>query len=317
MSIAIRVSHLCKSFGSLKAVRDLSFEVESGRVLGFIGANGAGKTTAMRMMCTLELPDEGLVEICGCNVVENPTIARQHLGWMPDAYGTYNAVNVWEYLDFFGRSYGYRGRELKRRMDEVMDFTALGSIAEQPTSNLSKGQKQRLCLGRTLLPDPEVLILDEPAAGLDPKARIEFKNLVRLLAENGKTLFISSHILSELEEMCDSLLFIDAGALVHHGSSENLKHREGVPVLVRIGIDAPPEALAEWVALHPGIENYDRARNGQLRIRVEDGTPAHLASVLRAMLQAEFPICEFHREDIRLEDAFVDMISKTGEPHAH
>jgi ABC-2 type transport system ATP-binding protein len=317
MSRSIHVSGLSKTFGTLKAVNALSFSVESGQVLGFIGANGAGKTTAMRMMCTLELPDEGFVEICGCNVVEKPVQARRHLGWMPDAYGCYSAVSVWEYLDFFGRAYGFRGAELKRRVDEVMGFTALDKIAEQPSAKLSKGQKQRLCLGRTLIPDPEVLILDEPAAGLDPKARIEFKNLVRLLAENGKTLFISSHILSELEEMCDSLLFIDAGSLVHHGSSENLKHREGAPVLVRVGVDAPLDRLAEWVTLYPGIECYDRARNGNLRIRVDDGAPAQLATILRAMLQADFPVCEFHREDIRLEDAFVDMLSKTGASHAN
>ena len=244
MSTTIRVGGLSKSFGSLKAVNALSFEVTAGQVLGFIGANGAGKTTAMRIMCTLDLPDEGFVEICGCNVMENPAKARRCLGWMPDAYGSYNAVSVWEYLDFFGRAYGFRGVDLKRRVDEVMAFTALDIIAEQPAAKLSKGQKQRLCLGRTLIPDPEVLILDEPAAGLDPKARIEFKNLVRLLAETGKTLFISSHILSELEEMCDSLLFIDEGSLVHHGSSENLKQREGAPVLVRIGLDASLDPLA-------------------------------------------------------------------------
>jgi len=317
MSTTIRVAGISKSFGTVKAVNALSFEVAAGQVLGFIGANGAGKTTAMRILCTLEQPDEGFVEICGCNVMENPAQARSRLGWMPDTYGSYQAVSVWEYLDFFGRAYGFRGAELKRRVDEVMAFTALEAIAEQPAATLSKGQKQRLCLGRTLIPDPEVLVLDEPAAGLDPRARIEFKNLVRLLAGTGKTLFISSHILGELEEMCDSLLFIDAGALVHHGSSEKLKQRDGAPVLVRIGIAAPLDPLAEWVALYPGVECYDRARNGNLRIRVEDGTPANLAGILRAILQAGFPVCDFHREDIRLEDAFVDLLSRTGAPHVH
>jgi ABC-2 type transport system ATP-binding protein len=310
MSTTIRVAGISKSFDKLKAVNNLSFEAHAGQVLGFIGANGAGKTTTMRIMCTLELPDEGYVEICGCNVMESPAKARHRLGWMPDTYGSYHAVNVLEYLDFFGRAYGFRGAELKRRIDEVMAFTSLDVIAEQPAVKLSKGQKQRLCLGRTLIPDPEVLILDEPAAGLDPKARIEFKNLVRLLAATGKTLFISSHILSELEEMCDSLLFIDAGALVHHGSSENLKQREGAPVLVRIALGAPVDPFSEWVDQYPGIKCYDQTRNGSIRICVEDSSPANLTAILHATLKAGFPVYDFHREDIRLEDAFVDMLSK-------
>jgi ABC-2 type transport system ATP-binding protein len=313
---AIRIEGLRKSFGEVRAVNDVSFEIPAGQVVGFIGANGAGKTTTMRMMASLDHPDEGRIEICGHDVVQHPGFIRRHVGWMPDAYGTYEAMTVWEYLDFFARAYGFHGAEGRARVDEVMAFTDLAAIADRPMNGLSKGMAQRLCLGRTLLNDPDVLILDEPAAGLDPKARIDFKRLVRLLGEQGKTLFISSHILTELEEMCDAMLFIDRGTLVHHGSSASLKRREGMPVLVRVGIDGPPERLTEWVSLHPGVEVYDTDRQG-VRVRVESGDPAHLAELLRAMVRAELPVTEFHREDVRLEDVFVDILNRSAPGDRH
>ena len=310
----IEVQGLVKSFGAVRAVDQASFTIDEGQVVGFIGENGAGKTTTMRMLVTLELPDEGAVWIRGHNVLEYPDRVRHIIGWMPDAYGTYDFMTVWEYLDFFARAYGFRGAERALRVEEVMAFTDLASLAGRPMKTLSKGMAQRLCLGRTLLPDPEVLVLDEPAAGLDPKARIEFKNLVRLLADAGKTLFISSHILSELEQMCDSLLFINQGRIVHHGSSDSLKHREGAPTLVRLTLSEPAARLEEWVSLQPGLELFEGTGTGW-RLRIEDATPARLADLLRALTAEGFPVCEFHREDIRLEDAFIDMLSRnTGAP---
>ena len=193
----IKVRDLERDFGDVKAVCGISFEIEVGRVVGFIGANGAGKTTTMRMMATLEMPTAGSIRICGYDVVNSPNEVRHRLGWMPDAYGTYDNTTVLEYLDFYGRAFGYQSAERRKRLEDVMEFADLSPIADRQMSTLSKGMAQRLCLGRTLIHDPAVLILDEPAAGLDPKARIEFKNLIRLLAARGKTIFISSHILTE------------------------------------------------------------------------------------------------------------------------
>jgi ABC-2 type transport system ATP-binding protein len=305
----VDVRGLRKSFGDVRAVDDVSFTINRGQVVGFIGENGAGKTTTMRMLVTLELPDAGRITLAGHDALDAPNEVRRRVGWMPDAYGAYDATTVWEYLDFFARAYGYRGAERVARVDEVMAFTELDVIAGRPMNKLSKGMGQRLCLGRTLLPDPDLLVLDEPAAGLDPKARIEFKNLVRLLAAQGKTLFISSHILSELEQMCDAMLFISGGRIVHHGTSESLKVREGAPTLVRVGLVGDAGRVAEWISLQPGVELFEQDATG-LRLRVEQGTPEALAGLLRALHAGGFSVCEFHREQIRLEDAFVDILSR-------
>ena len=306
----IEVRDLSRNFGKLQAVAGVSFDILPGQVVGFIGANGAGKTTTMRMMATLDLPTEGRIRICGYDVLNYPNNVRRNVGWMPDSYGTYSNTTVAEYLDFFGRAFGFKFPERKRRVGEVMEFTDLAVISDRPVNKLSKGMGQRLCLGRTLLHDPEVLILDEPAAGLDPKARIEFKNLVRLLAGSGKTIFISSHILSELGEMCDTLLFIDAGRIVHHGSSESLfKQTSSADGIIDVRVAGSPEVLLQWVTMHPGVKLVEGTRLGA-RVRFDSADPAAIAASLRQMITDGVPVVEFHREERRLEDAFVDMLKK-------
>lgn len=305
----VQVQHLTRQFGKIKAVDDVSFEVHPGQVVGFIGENGAGKTTTMRIMATLDLPDHGHIRLKGIDAVMYPNRVRRLIGWMPDHYGAYDFMNVWEYMDFFARAYGYTAKERDLRVQEVMEFTELDLLRDRPVNKLSKGQSQRLCLGRTLIPDPELLILDEPAAGLDPKARIEVKNLVRVLAEQGKTLFISSHILSELEEMCDALLFISRGRIVHSGSSDSLKVREGHPALLRVRLSVDTDPLTEWARLQPDVELIERDKKGW-RLRMDDATPEALAALLRRMIRDDLPVCGFEREEIRLEDAFVDLIQR-------
>src|ERR1043166_4837000 len=224
----LQVDDLARSFGDGKAVNSVSFALKTGQVVGLIGANGAGKTTTMRILATLDLPDRGTVRLSGIDIAEYPNEVRRRIGWMPDHFVPYRDTTVSDYLDFFARANGLRGAERAKRIGDVAEFTDLLSLADRPIDRLSKGQTQRLCLARTLLNDPEFLILDEPAAGLDPKARLEFKNLVRVLRDRGKTILISSHILSELGEMCDSLVFMDRGAVMHHGDTESL--RRGPPV---------------------------------------------------------------------------------------
>jgi len=307
----VQVRNLVRRFGPVRAVDDVSFEIQRGQVVGFIGENGAGKTTTMRIMVTLDLPNAGSVSVCGFDAVSHPNEVRKRIGWMPDAYGAYDAMDVWEYMDFFGRAYGFTGKELEMRVGEVTEFTELAPLRDRPVKKLSKGQAQRLCLARTLIPDPDVLVLDEPAAGLDPRARIEVKNLVRILASEGKTLFISSHILSELEQMCDALLFISRGKIVHQGSSESLKVREGHPAHVRIRLTEERD-LREWMSLRQGATFLEADRTG-VRIRVDDAEPQALHLLLKRMLEDGLPVCGFTLEEIRLEDAFVDLLSKNGE----
>jgi ABC-2 type transport system ATP-binding protein len=212
-------------------------------------------------------------------------------------------------MDFYARAYGLTGEARRRRLAEILEFTDLGEIADREMTVLSKGMSQRLCLGRALIHDPDVLILDEPAAGLDPKARIEFKRLVRLLAESGKTLFISSHILSELEEMCDTLLFIDDGRVLHHGSAEALKRGDTEKVSVLVTVSGSPEPLRQWALLHPGVEVLETAATS-CRLRFDSGDAEFVADRLRAMVQAGVRVVDFRREERRLEDAFVDALRK-------
>jgi len=309
----IRVEGLVRYFGTFCAVRDLSFEVNAGEVVGFIGANGAGKTTTMRMMATLDVPTDGTIEIGGSDVMNHPEQVRGILGWMPDYFGAYANMDVWEYMDFFARAFNLRGAERGRRIDEVMDFTDLTPLADRPCDKLSKGQKQRLCLGRTLLADPEVLILDEPAAGLDPKARVEFRNLVQLLKERDKTIFISSHILSELGEMCDKLLFIDEGRMVHHGDSDSLKHFEQPEVRVELRCLAPMVEIERWVSGQANVHLESEIRHGVLlRFEMDEaGKEAErevLNAALSSMIAGNLRPYEFHRREQKLEDAFISML---------
>ena len=309
----IKVENLERDFGHVKAVNGVSFEIERGKVVGFIGANGAGKTTTMRMMVTLDQPTRGNISICGFDVSDQPTEVRHRVGWMPDSYGAYDNMTVSEYMDFYGRAFGYAKTERLQRVQEVMEFTDLASISDRPINRLSKGMGQRLCLGRTLIHDPEVLVLDEPAAGLDPKARLEFKNLVRLLAGQGKTIFISSHILSELGEMCDHLLFIDAGRIVHQGDTESLTEHHGVAALVEIRVAGDTEALFQWIAASSGVEIADRMKNGA-RVRIGDSGPEQLAATLKRLVNDGVPVTGFFKVERRLEEAFVDMLKPKPPP---
>jgi len=317
----VEVRNLHRVFDTVHAVRDLSFTIRRGAVVGFIGANGAGKTTTMRIMATLDEPTSGSVLVDGRDVLEEPVAVRRLVGWMPDAYGSYPNMNVFEYLDFFARSYGFGRTERRARVEEVMDFADLTPLADRQIGRLSKGMGQRLCFGRMLIPDPEFMILDEPAAGLDPKARLEFKNLVRLLAARGKTLFISSHILSELGEMCDSMLFIDSGRLVFHGAADDLKHGElpggtdpATGMIVFVTVAADPAAVVEWAETNRGWKLLEERRDGA-RLEAEGSDPAILADGLRKMVTAGIPVVEFRREQRRLEEAFVEMVKgRRAEP---
>lgn len=305
----IAVRDLFRTFDQVQAVRGISFELYPGQVVGFIGANGSGKTTTMRVIATLDLPTAGAVEVCGHDVINYPGRVRDRLGWMPDSFGTYHNMTVYEYLDFFARACGLRAAERAGRLREVMEFTDLGELATRDMNKLSKGMAQRLGLGRTLLHDPEIMLLDEPAAGLDPKARVEFKRLIRLLAGRGKTIFISSHILSELAEMCDTLLFIDAGRIVHHGSAESLQETSPGATLIDVQIDGDPESLRQWVTLNPGVTLVEMSKRGA-RLSLASTEPREAAGLLRRLVQAGLAVTEFHRETRRLEDAFVEILKK-------
>ncbi|MFR0849114.1 ABC transporter ATP-binding protein [Akkermansia sp.] len=312
--ILLEVSGLSKSFDQVKAVSGVSFQIRKGQVVGLIGANGAGKTTTMRMLATLELADSGSILINGINAVDHPNEVRPLIGWMPDYFHPYKNTSVREYLDFFARAYDIPGSRLLFAVDEVLDFTELGELQTRLINKLSKGQTQRLCLARTLVSDPELLILDEPAAGLDPKARRNSKPGASAQGQ-GKTLLISSHILSELGEMCDSLIFMDGGSIVHDGDKSSLLHHQeetGWPFEVKIaGENTAP--LEEWMAIHPGWKVRSVQENG-VTATFSSCEPELVARELR-QLCADLPVIEFHRSERRLEEAFVDiLLNKNKKP---
>ena len=305
----LEVENLFRWFDGVRAVNGVSFQIPAGEVVGLIGANGAGKTTTMRLLATLDVPDRGTVKLAGVDIVEHPNEVRQRIGWMPDHFTAYKDTTVGDYIDFFGRAHGLHGGELARRVAEVIEFTDLGALKTRPMDKLSKGQTQRLCLARTLLNDPEFLVLDEPAAGLDPKARLELKNLIRVLRDRGKTILISSHILSELGEMCDTLIFMDKGTVMHHGDTDTL--RRG-PVttgacVVDIVVDGTAATLCEWFTLRPGWKLVEERRDGA-RAVFANAEPAALAAELRRMITDGVVVTDFHREERRLEEAFVEML---------
>ena len=305
----LQVRELARAFGGVKAVNGVSFELAAGQVAGLIGANGAGKTTTMRILATLDLADHGTISLGGVDIVEYPNEVRRRIGWMPDHFIPYKDTAVSDYLDFFARAHGLHGAELERRVAEVADFTDLVPLADRPMDKLSKGQTQRLCLARTLLNDPEFLILDEPAAGLDPKARLEFKNLVRVLRDRGKTILISSHILSELGEMCDTLVFMDRGVVMHHGDTDSL--RRGTTMAgasaINITVHGDVTPLMNWLAVRPGWKVVELRRDGA-RAEFGNASTETLAAELRRLIADGVAVVDFHREMRRLEEAFVEML---------
>lgn len=301
----IQLRRLHRFFGGTKAVNDVSFEVEAGQVFGYIGPNGAGKTTSMRILATLDLPDYGDALVDGFSVINDPDRVRKRLGFMPDSFGTYPNMNCVEYLDFFARSYGLIGRERTQRLRYTLAFTGLDKIAEKPIRGLSKGMRQRLCLGRAMIHDPGVLILDEPANGLDPRARIELRVMIRNLAAEGKSLLVSSHILTELGEMCDSVGIIERGQLLVTGTVAEIQSRLRPHVDVAVQLVERTEPFAVWLAQQP---NVAQVKSSDLIVRFQFAAgQLEQAQLLTAAIQAGFLISEFHAESRTLEDVFLHI----------
>jgi ABC-2 type transport system ATP-binding protein len=292
-------------FGRTHAVNDVSFEVRRGQVFGYIGPNGAGKTTSMRILATLDQSSSGDAFVDGFSVANDPDRVRNRLGFMPDSFGTYSNVNVREYLDFFARAYGLRGKDRLRAMHHVMGFTKLDSLAEKPISGLSKGMKQRLCLGRAMIHDPAVLVMDEPAAGLDPRARIQLREMIRQLAADGKTVLISSHILTELAEMCDMVGIIEKGQLLAVGTvAEIMKTRQSQKT-VHVSVLRDAEKLANWLAEREHVEELKLAERTATFLYAGDHEAE--ADLLRDLIQAGLPVVAFGSRGQSLEEVFMQV----------
>lgn len=303
----IELRRLHRYFGRTKAVNDVSFEVQRGQVFGFIGPNGAGKTTSMRILATLDCPQQGDAFVDGFSVIDDPDRVRRRLGFMPDYYGTYPNVNVLEYLDFFARAYGLLGNDRRQAISYVLDFTGLNPLRDKAVNGLSKGMKQRLGLGRTMIHNPVVLVLDEPAAGLDPRARIELREMMRRLAADGKTILVSSHILSELGEMCDVVGIIEQGRILAVGSVAEIQRRgqQKQQSFVRLRVLGGVDGAAAWLTARGDI--HELKIDGDSAIFAHEGDENSEADLLRDIIAAGFRVAAFGSHVRSLEDVFMQV----------
>ncbi len=285
MSAAIlEIDNLTFYYGNFKAVDSLSLTVDRGQVCGFIGPNGAGKTTTMRVISTLQLPAYGSVRVKGIDVMQGPHHVKPIIGFMPDFFGVYDNLKVWEYLDFFGTVYGIDHKTVRERTGEVLDLTDLAVKRDSYVEDLSRGMKQRLCLAKTLMHDPELLILDEPASGLDPKARLEIQNLIRNLSCLGKTVFISSHIIGELEDVCTHVAILELGKLIKAGPIESIYLDEpSAPRLLNIRV-INPDRIDSALEGHPDVIRIEKA-NDIFKVSVTN-TDQAAAAVVEALVRA-------------------------------
>jgi ABC-2 type transport system ATP-binding protein len=301
----INVVNLKKHFGKTRAVDDISFSFAAGQVVGFVGPNGAGKTTTMRILATLDEPTEGDAYLDGISVVEEPEKARHLVGYVPDALPAHRDMSVRDYLDFFARAYGLKGSRRLQVIEGVEEFTNLAGIREKTLHALSKGMKQRVSLARSLLHDPPILIMDEPAAGLDPRARVELRELLRVLAGQGKAILISSHILTELAEICNGAVIIEQGKLLTAGTidqllSSNVAHRS---VLIR-PLDRQEELHRELLQM----PNVQAARLVGPDVAIDvNGSDEACAEILGALVGLGFRVIEFKQDRANLEDIFMNI----------
>lgn len=302
--MVVEVVQLKRHFGQTLAVDGISFEVAAGHIFGFVGPNGAGKTTTMRILATLDEPTAGDAYVQGCSVVQEPEKVRHMVGFMPDALPVHRDVSVHEYLDFFARAYGIRGRKRKQVVESVEDFTNLTGIRGKMLRALSKGMKQRVSLARSIVHDPAVLVLDEPAAGLDPRARVELRELLRALADRGKAILISSHILTELAEICNGAVLIERGKLLRAGQLSDILVTDGRRVVL-IRPLGPVEPLCQALLEMPRV-TAARPSGEQVEVHL-DGDDEHCADLLGAMVQRGFRIAHFQQQRTNLEQVFMSV----------
>lgn len=304
------LNELTRYYGSFLALDHLSLSIGEGELHGFVGPNGAGKTTTMRILATLMKPSSGTATLNGVDVATRPREIHRLMGYMPDFFGVYDRLKSWEYLDFYARCYGFGYRERMNMIDSLLELVNLKDKRDSDVDLLSRGMKQRLCLARALVHDPKLLILDEPASGMDPRARAEMKGILKTLKSLGKTVLISSHILPELSEMCDSLTILDHGKLVFSGTVEALaQHMNGnAPLLIRLASSADAACMENAVTLirqQPGVTGVGREADNGLNVGFE-GDEAEAAALLR-QLAAQAPVVDFHRAPLNLEKVFMEV----------
>ena len=300
----VEVRHLRKEYDKTVAVKDLNLTLEQGDIFGFIGPNGAGKTTTIKILATLLQPTRGSACIDGIDIREHPDAVRAVIGYMPDFFGVYDDMRVWEYLDFFAAAYKISPERRPRLVNDVLELTDLLSKRDSFVEELSRGMKQRLCLAKTLVHDPKVLLLDEPASGLDPRARIEIKELLRELKSMGKTILISSHILPELADFCTKVGIIEQGQLVVCGAVEDIMREVmgGKTLVVKL-FEGHEEAV-RILSAQPGVRMAS-VIDGTIQVETDSDTDN--ATLARALFAQGLNVQSFSEQAADLEDIFLKV----------
>lgn len=305
----IECNKLTRRYGRMLALDGIDLHIGAGELHAFVGPNGAGKTTAMRILATLMRPTSGDALVDGVSVVQNPQRARQLVGYMPDFFGVYDNLKAWEYLDLYAGCMGIGAKDRRRRIDGLLGLTALTDKREAYVDALSRGMKQRLCLARALLHDPKLLILDEPASGMDPRARAQMQEILSEIGSMGKTVLISSHILPELATLCTHATILDHGSVRFSGSVSELEARMNMREALTLRLAGEPDedmagcveaCVQELLGITP-----ERTQPDTWRIPGEAQKDAQL---LAALVALGAPVCDFHREHATLERVFMEVM---------
>jgi len=304
----ITVEGLTKIYGNRTALDHVSFEVPKGEIFGFVGPNGAGKTTTLRILAALLEPTAGRALVDGADVIEHPNLVHERLGYMPDFFGVYDQLTAGEYLDFYAACYRQPKARRKKIADDLLELVGLTDRRDQAVDTLSRGLKQRLCLARALVHDPAVLLLDEPASGLDPRARVEMREILKELQTMGKTIIISSHILPELTELCTMIGIIDQGRMRATGPVQEVIRQLTTGRRLRITVLGQKEEAAAVLKPLPAVHEVVTV-NGTIEAQY-DGDDAAAAGILQALIAAGIKVSGFSQLEGGLEDAFMKATSE-------
>jgi len=305
MSVVIKTVNLTKRYGSLVALSNLNLEINAGDCFGFIGPNGAGKSTTIKILATLLQPTWGEARVCDYVVGYQSRQIRPLIGYVPDYFGAYEDMVVQEYLEFFAASYSINGANRTQIVNQVLDLTDLGYKRDALVDGLSRGMKQRLSIARVLLHDPKVLLLDEPAGNLDPRARIEMRELLKELRRMGKTIMISSHILPELQDLCNTVGIIEQGELIYAGPWADIVRRARGGMVLHVSVADNPAAAGALLSQNPQVETVN-PNNGYLEVALKEGVDDY-SFVPQQLVTAGYKLTMLREEEVNLETAFMRL----------
>lgn len=306
----IKTENLTRKYGDMFAIKGIELDLQQGDLFGFIGPNGAGKTTTMRIIATLTEPSWGEAYVCNHSIYNEPKEIRRLVGYMPDFFGVYDDMKVIEYLEFFAAAYRITGPARRKKCDEMLEIVDLDFKRDAFANTLSRGQTQRLGLARVMLHDPQVLLLDEPLSGLDPRARIEMRNLLRRLGQTGKTIIVSSHILPELADVCNKIGIIDRGVMSVSAEVSEVMKQVRDRTILQIAVSQDSDKASSALADHPLVDSVAEG-DGFLSVTLKDNSSDY-SDIPTMLIKEGFRIKLFREEEINLESAFMALTKGTG-----